>query len=121
MSDYETILIEREGRVARVGAKCAIDVKSRWFFEQRNIEVWDKLIVIIIIVEDNAKYIDNNNDKNIDHHNNNDKYLDTNIENKEKNEKAEATETKQENDYQLNRAIDLLKSISVYDNLKKAS
>ena len=31
------------------------------------------------------------------------------------------TDTKSLNDYQLNRAIDLLKSISVYDNLKKAS
>ena len=31
------------------------------------------------------------------------------------------TDTKSVNDYQLNRAIDLLKSISVYDNLKKAS
>ena len=31
------------------------------------------------------------------------------------------TEDKSKDDYQLNRAIDLLKSISVYDTLKKAS
>ena len=39
------------------------------------------------------------------------------------NNNSEIGETDKEslNDYQLNRAIDLLKSISVYDNLKKAS
>ena len=45
---------------------------------------------------------------------------DTNEVNGEKNETQEADPTSK-NDYQLNRAIDLLKSISVYDNLKKAS
>ncbi len=45
---------------------------------------------------------------------------DTNQVNAEKNETQEADPTSK-NDYQLNRAIDLLKSISVYDNLKKAS
>ena len=38
----------------------------------------------------------------------------------EENESKLAEDTS-EDDYQLNRAIDLLKSISVYDNLKKAS
>ena len=37
------------------------------------------------------------------------------------NSEIDDTDTKSVNDYQLNRAIDLLKSISVYDNLKKAS
>ena len=37
------------------------------------------------------------------------------------NSEIDETDTKSLNDYQLNRAIDLLKSISVYDNLKKAS
>ncbi len=45
---------------------------------------------------------------------------DTNEVNGEKNETQEADPTSK-NDYQLNRAIDLLKSISVYDSLKKAS
>ncbi len=45
---------------------------------------------------------------------------DTDEVNGEKNVAQEAAPTS-ENDYQLNRAIDLLKSISVYDNLKKAS
>ena len=45
---------------------------------------------------------------------------DANEVNDEKNE-AQETDPTSENDYQLNRAIDLLKSISVYDNLKKAS
>ena len=44
----------------------------------------------------------------------------TNKSNSKKNEEQK-TEVKLEEDYQLNRAIDLLKSISVYDNLKKAS
>ena len=44
----------------------------------------------------------------------------TNKSNSNKNEEQK-TEVKLEEDYQLNRAIDLLKSISVYDNLKKAS
>ena len=44
----------------------------------------------------------------------------TNKSNRKKNEEQK-TEVKLEEDYQLNRAIDLLKSISVYDNLKKAS
>ena len=44
----------------------------------------------------------------------------TNKSNSKKNEEQK-TEGKLEEDYQLNRAIDLLKSISVYDNLKKAS
>ena len=44
----------------------------------------------------------------------------TNKSNSNKNEEQK-TEVKLEEDYQLNRAIDLLKSLSVYDNLKKAS
>jgi carboxyl-terminal processing protease len=44
----------------------------------------------------------------------------TNKSNSNKNEEQKK-EVKLEEDYQLNRAIDLLKSISVYDNLKKAS
>ena len=44
----------------------------------------------------------------------------TNKSNSNKNEEQK-TEVKLKEDYQLNRAIDLLKSISVYDNLKKAS
>ena len=47
--------------------------------------------------------------------------IDTNIKNKDENEKIKESEAKPEDDYQLNRAIDLLKSISVYDNLNKAS
>ena len=45
---------------------------------------------------------------------------DINEVNNKENESLEI-DSKSENDYQLNRAIDLLKSISVYDNLKKAS
>ena len=44
---------------------------------------------------------------------------DTNVINN--NSEIDEKDTKSLNDYQLNRAIDLLKSISVYDNLKKAS
>ncbi|RPH07071.1 MAG: S41 family peptidase [Alphaproteobacteria bacterium TMED93] len=44
----------------------------------------------------------------------------TNKSNSNKNEEQK-TEVKLKEDYQLNRAIDLLKSLSVYDNLKKAS
>ena len=47
--------------------------------------------------------------------------IDTNIKNKDENEKIKESEAKPEDDYQLNRALDLLKSISVYDKLKKAS
>ena len=47
----------------------------------------------------------------------------TNTTNEIKNDKNELVETedKIKDDYQLNRALDLLKSISVYDTLKKAS
>ena len=37
------------------------------------------------------------------------------------NSEIDDADMKSLNDYQLNRAIDLLKSINVYDNLKKAS
>ena len=47
----------------------------------------------------------------------------TNTTNQTKNDKNALAEEedKSKDDYQLNRALDLLKSISVYDTLKKAS
>ncbi len=76
----------------------------------------------IFVPQSKLEVIENNNSRkeaNLRGHLDEKKADATDDINSDKNE--EETKNKSKDDYQLNRALDLLKSISVYDNLKKAS